>query len=84
MIYGNSGYDIITSRSRNPKIAAFLKDYDYVKEYGEGVDRMCRELEAIEESREPMASEEWKEKQPYRYEGFLETPVYRIIKMKRT
>ena len=29
------------------KIAAFLKDYGYVKEYGEGVDRMCKELEAI-------------------------------------
>lgn len=36
-----------THISRNPKIAAFLKDYGYVKEYGEGVDRMCRELEAI-------------------------------------
>lgn len=33
--------------SRNPKIAAFMKDYGYVKEYGEGVDRMCKELEAI-------------------------------------
>ena len=33
--------------SRNPKIAAFLKDYGYVKEYGEGVDRMCKELEAV-------------------------------------
>jgi len=33
--------------SRNPKIAAFMKDYGYVKEYGEGVDRMCRELEAV-------------------------------------
>ena len=29
------------------EIAAFLKDYGYVKEYGEGVDRMCKELEAI-------------------------------------
>ncbi len=36
-----------THFSRNPKIAAFLKDYGYVKEYGEGVDRMCRELAAI-------------------------------------
>ncbi len=36
-----------THFSRNPKIAAFLKDYGYVKEYGEGVDRMCRELEAL-------------------------------------
>ena len=34
-----------THFSRNPKIAAFLKAYHYVKEYGEGVDRMCRELE---------------------------------------
>ena len=34
-----------THFSRNPKIAAFLKAYNYVKEYGEGVDRMCRELE---------------------------------------
>ncbi|MDO4339808.1 MAG: ATP-binding protein [Eubacteriales bacterium] len=36
-----------THFSRNPKIAAFLKDYGYVKEYGEGVDRMCKELEAV-------------------------------------
>ena len=35
-----------THFSRNPKIAQFLKAYDYVKEFGEGVDRMCRELEA--------------------------------------
>ena len=35
-----------THFSRNPKIAAFLKDYDYVKEFGEGVDRMCREMES--------------------------------------
>ena len=34
-----------THFSRNPKIAAFLKGYQFVKEYGEGVDRMCRELE---------------------------------------
>lgn len=33
--------------TRNPKIAAFLKEYGYVKEFGEGVDRMCKELEAI-------------------------------------
>jgi ATP-dependent DNA helicase RecG len=36
-----------THFSRNPKIAAFLKDYGYVKEYGEGVDRMCKELESV-------------------------------------
>ncbi|MBQ9886478.1 MAG: putative DNA binding domain-containing protein [Lachnospiraceae bacterium] len=35
-----------THFSRNPKIAAFLKDYGYVKEFGEGVERMCKELEA--------------------------------------
>ena len=35
-----------THFSRNPKIAAFLKVHHYVKEYGEGVDRMLRELEA--------------------------------------
>lgn len=33
--------------SRNPKIAEYLKAYDYVKEFGEGVDRMCRELSAV-------------------------------------
>ena len=33
--------------SRNPKIAEYLKAHDYVKEFGEGVDRMCRELSAI-------------------------------------
>lgn len=36
-----------THFSRNPRIASFLKDYGYVKEFGEGVDRMCRELEAL-------------------------------------
>ena len=30
--------------SRNPKIATLLKDYEYVKEFGEGVDRMYREM----------------------------------------
>ncbi|WP_279000053.1 ATP-binding protein [[Clostridium] scindens] len=35
-----------THFSRNPKIAEFLKAYSFVKEYGEGVDRMCKELEA--------------------------------------
>lgn len=35
-----------THFSRNPKIAAFLKAYNYVKEFGEGVDRIYRELEA--------------------------------------
>ncbi len=34
-----------THFSRNPKIAEFLRNYEYVKEYGEGVDRMYRELE---------------------------------------
>ena len=36
-----------THFSRNPKIAEYLKAYDYVKEFGEGVDRMCRELIAM-------------------------------------
>lgn len=34
-----------THFSRNPRIAEFLKAYKFVKEYGEGVDRMYRELE---------------------------------------
>ena len=33
-----------THFSRNPKIAEFLKDYKYVKEYGEGVNRMFEEM----------------------------------------
>ena len=36
-----------THFSRNPKIAEFLKVYSFVKEYGECVDRMCKELEAV-------------------------------------
>ena len=32
--------------SRNPKIARFLQEYEYVKEFGEGVDRMFNEMEA--------------------------------------
>lgn len=35
-----------THFSRNPKLARYLKAYKYVKEFGEGVDRMCREMEA--------------------------------------
>ena len=35
-----------THFSRNPKIAAFLKVYHYVKEFGEGMNRICREQEA--------------------------------------
>lgn len=31
--------------ARNPKIAAFLHEYDYVQEFGEGVDRMYKEME---------------------------------------
>lgn len=31
--------------SRNPKIIEFLHVYKYVKEFGEGVDRMYREME---------------------------------------
>lgn len=34
-----------THFSRNPRIAEFLKAYDFVKKHGEGVDRMCSELE---------------------------------------
>lgn len=32
--------------SRNPKIAEFLHCYGYVKEFGEGIDRMYKEMEA--------------------------------------
>ena len=35
-----------THFSRNPRLARYLKTYEYVKEFGEGVDRMCREMEA--------------------------------------
>ena len=35
-----------THFSRNPRLARYLKAYKYVKEFGEGVDRMCREMEA--------------------------------------
>ena len=35
-----------THFSRNPKIAAFLKAYHFVKKFGEGFDRICREQEA--------------------------------------
>lgn len=33
--------------SRNPKIFEVLREYDYVKEFGEGVDRMFREMQAV-------------------------------------
>jgi ATP-dependent DNA helicase RecG len=44
-----------THFSRNPKIAEYLKAYEYVKEFGEGVDRMCNELSALG-TREPKYS----------------------------
>lgn len=34
-----------THFSRNPKIAQYLKAYKYVKEFGEGIDRICSEME---------------------------------------
>jgi len=34
--------------SRNPKIAAVLRDMGYVKEYGEGVDRIFQEIAKLE------------------------------------
>ena len=34
-----------THFSRNPKIATFMKEYEFIREFGEGVDRMYRELE---------------------------------------
>lgn len=37
-----------THFSRNPHIAQFLKAYKFVKEFGEGVDRMSREMEAVD------------------------------------
>ena len=36
-----------THFSRTPKIAEFLKNYKFVKEFGEGVNRMCNELEQV-------------------------------------
>ena len=36
-----------THFSRNSKIAEFLKKYKFVKEFGEGVNRMCNELEQV-------------------------------------
>ena len=32
--------------SRNPNIARFLHEYDYVQEFGEGIDRMFHEMAA--------------------------------------
>lgn len=34
-----------THFSRNPKIASFMKEYEFIREFGEGIDRMYRELE---------------------------------------
>ena len=34
-----------THFSRNPKIAQYLKAYKYGTEFGEGIDRICSELE---------------------------------------
>lgn len=33
--------------SRNPHIAQFLKAYKFVKEFGEGVGRMSKEMEKV-------------------------------------
>ena len=41
-----------THFSRNPKIAQYLKAYKYVKEFGEGMDRIYREL-AVNNAIEP-------------------------------
>lgn len=41
-IHSSRGSYYVTSR--NPKIAQYLKAYKYVKEFGEGMDRIYREL----------------------------------------
>ncbi len=61
-----------THFSRNPKIADFLKAYNYVKEYGEGVDRMCRE----------MSDAGLQEPQYYTNAFLLQTVVYNVRKEK--
>lgn len=61
-----------THFSRNPKIAEFLKAYNYVKEYGEGVDRMYRE----------MAEAGLQEPQYYTNAFLLHTVIYNSRKEK--
>ena len=61
-----------THFSRNPKIAEFLKAYNYVKEYGEGVDRMYRE----------MSEAGLQEPQYYTNAFLLQTVVYNMRKEK--
>lgn len=61
-----------THFSRNPKIAEFLKVYSYVKEYGEGVDRMCREMSEVG----------LQEPQYYTNSFLLQTVVYNTRKEK--
>ena len=45
MVYSSPSLNSRNSVGRNPKIIEFLHVYKYVKEFGEGVDRMYREME---------------------------------------
>lgn len=55
----------------------------YHHTFGDYINAIIESGLIIEKICEPMPPEAWKTTQPDRYDGFIETPVYMIIKMKK-
>lgn len=55
----------------------------YHHTFADYVNAIIRAGLTIEQICEPMAPQEWKVSWPSRYEGFMEAPVYMILKMKK-
>lgn len=55
----------------------------YHHTFGDYINAIIEAGFTIEKICEPTAPEEWKTTQPDRYDGFMETPVYMIIKMRK-
>ncbi len=55
----------------------------YHHTFGDYINAIIEAGFTIEKICEPTPPEEWKTSQPERYDGFMETPVYMIIKMRK-
>ncbi|MDD3212434.1 MAG: class I SAM-dependent methyltransferase [Eubacteriales bacterium] len=66
----------------NPSLDNFLSR-SYQHTFSDYINAILRAKLTLLEAREPLPPEEWKEKYPERYEGFIETPSYLVLKMRK-
>jgi len=66
----------------NDSIANFLS-YSFHHTFSDYINAIIRSGMRILETQEPLPPEEWKDRYPERYDNFLETPSYLIIRMQK-